>query len=37
MLLMLGVIRKLALDFISFFAIAYMRKYPVYVTSRYQS
>ena len=31
--IMLGVIRTLVLDFIIYFVIAYMRKYPVHVTS----
>ena len=29
----LGVIRNLVLDFILYFVTAYMRKYPIYVTS----
>ena len=29
----LGVIRNLVLDFILFFVNAYMRKYPIHVTS----
>ena len=29
----LGVIRNLVLDFIRFFVNAYMRKYPIHVTS----
>ena len=31
--IMLGVIRSLVLDFIIYFVTAYMRKYPVHVTS----
>ena len=30
----LGVIRNLVLDFILYFVTAYMRKYPIHVTSR---
>ena len=30
---MLGVIKNLVLDYILFFVIAYMRKYPIHVTS----